>query len=360
MQYALPARQQRIEFVLLQIYKDSNHKPEMALAITDFEALCGFVSIQELSDDLKAIPELTAVVGRQQADAVHTSCSDSSSTKAQTALKAAFTALMTADPAAVAEQVEILDDCLQQQPPQQLTAKQKLIMRLHQQYPHDVGVLSVFFLNLVTLKPGQAIYLAANEPHAYISGQLVECMATSDNVIRAGLTPKLRDTTVLCESLTYNQGPPVMLQGDNVQEYTTAYSPPFDEFEVYRVSLPQAADTIVPANQGPTVVLVMKGRGYVTAHSSMQDGALEQQTSISKGDIFFVPSNTALDLSADSSQDVELWIAACNSKIFESAFAIPRGLANGHALANGQNSSKLANGHAKIPNGRRAVRTVAA
>ena len=57
----------------------------------------------------------------------------------------------------------------------------------------------------VTLSPVQAIYLAANEPHAYLSGELVECMATSDNVVRAGLTPKLRDTEVLCSSLTYAQ-----------------------------------------------------------------------------------------------------------------------------------------------------------
>lgn len=38
----------------------------------------------------------------------------------------------------------------------------------------------------------QAMYLAANVPHAYLSGEAVECMATSDNVVRAGLTPKLR------------------------------------------------------------------------------------------------------------------------------------------------------------------------
>ena len=68
-----------------------------------------------------------------------------------------------------------------------------------------MGVLSVFFLNLVTLPAGAAIYLAANQPHAYLAGELVEVMATSDNVLRAGLTPKLRDTEVLCSSLTYNQ-----------------------------------------------------------------------------------------------------------------------------------------------------------
>lgn len=72
-------------------------------------------------------------------------------------------------------------------------------------WPQDVGVFAAYFLNLVALEPGQAMYLPANEPHAYVSGELVEAMATSDNVIRAGLTPKLRDTDVLCSSLTYNQ-----------------------------------------------------------------------------------------------------------------------------------------------------------
>jgi Phosphomannose isomerase type I len=71
--------------------------------------------------------------------------------------------------------------------------------------PQDVGVLAAYFLNVVTLAPGQAMYLPANEPHAYVSGELVEAMAASDNVIRAGLTPKLRDTSVLCSSLTYSQ-----------------------------------------------------------------------------------------------------------------------------------------------------------
>ena len=66
-------------------------------------------------------------------------------------------------------------------------------------------MLSAFFLNLVSLRAGEAIYLAANQPHAYLAGELVEVMATSDNVLRAGLTPKLRDTQVLCSSLTYSQ-----------------------------------------------------------------------------------------------------------------------------------------------------------
>ena len=132
-------------------------------------------------------------------------------------------------------------------------------------------MFAAYFLNVVALQPGQAMFLPANEPHAYVSGQLVEAMATSDNVIRAGLTPKLRDTTVLCSSLTYSQAPPrpippcvstscrtdvrpwpgrpafghalapcpvnpqglpKILEGEAVSEAVQRYAPPFDEFEV--------------------------------------------------------------------------------------------------------------------------------
>ncbi len=62
----------------------------------------------------------------------------------------------------------------------------------------------------------QALYLAANEPHAYISGDCVECMATSDNVVRAGLTPKFKDVDVLCNMLTYKDGNPHYVEPDEL------------------------------------------------------------------------------------------------------------------------------------------------
>lgn len=101
----------------------------------------------------------------------------------------------------------------------------------------------------VKLNPGQAIYLPANEPHAYVSGELVECMAASDNVIRAGLTPKLRDTEVLCSSLTYSQGLPQVLEGDSIDTYVKSYSPPFDEFEVQAINVPKSTSAKLPVNQ---------------------------------------------------------------------------------------------------------------
>lgn len=87
----------------------------------------------------------------------------------------------------------------------QLSAKEQLILRLESQYPADVGILAAFFLNYVELKPGEALYVGPNEPHAYISGECIECMATSDNVVRAGLTSKKRDVQALLSMLNYKQ-----------------------------------------------------------------------------------------------------------------------------------------------------------
>ena len=61
------------------------------------------------------------------------------------------------------------------------------------------------------MQPGEALFLGANEPHAYLYGDCVECMAASDNVVRAGLTPKFKDVETLTSMLTYTDGPPITI-----------------------------------------------------------------------------------------------------------------------------------------------------
>ena len=73
-------------------------------------------------------------------------------------------------------------------------------------------------------------------------------MATSDNVVRAGLTPKLRDTAILCDMLTYKLGAPEILRGEEVDACTKHYRPPFDEFAMDVVSVPASASHTLPAN----------------------------------------------------------------------------------------------------------------
>jgi mannose-6-phosphate isomerase len=80
------------------------------------------------------------------------------------------------------------------------------MLRLNQSYPLDTGILVSNFMNYVKLAPGEASFLGANEPHAYISGNCIECMANSDNVVRAGLTGKYKDVQTLTRMLTYKTG----------------------------------------------------------------------------------------------------------------------------------------------------------
>ena len=85
-------------FSTLQVYKDDNHKPEMAIAISDFEALCGFVSAQELAIVLASYPELHPCLGSSVTEAA----AGASAPEEQKAhLKSAFTSLMTCDPSKV-------------------------------------------------------------------------------------------------------------------------------------------------------------------------------------------------------------------------------------------------------------------
>lgn len=84
-----------------------------------------------------------------------------------------------------------------------LSALDALLQRLNTQYPSDIGVFAPLLMNVVHLQQGQSFFIGANELHAYVSGECIECMALSDNVVRAGLTPKFKDCETLGKMLRY-------------------------------------------------------------------------------------------------------------------------------------------------------------
>ncbi|KAG6607030.1 Mannose-6-phosphate isomerase 1, partial [Cucurbita argyrosperma subsp. sororia] len=293
-----------------KVYRDANHKPEMALAITEFEALCGFISVEELMDVLRSVPEILVMI--RDADRNRVLLLDDHANKEEdlkAALRLAFTQLMSASKILISRAISDLKRRLHSESEvRQLTAKELLVLRLEKQYPDDVGIIAAFFLNHVKLNPGEALYLGANEPHAYISGECIECMATSDNVVRAGLTPKFRDVHTLCAMFTYKQGFPEILQGVHVNQYITKYVPPFDEFEVDRCVLPKGASVSFPASQGPSIFLVAGGEGRMLPQESLRSDV------ISEGDVLFVPAKTGINITSN----VELLIfrAGVNNKFF--------------------------------------------
>ena len=81
--------------------------------------------------------------------------------------------------------------------------RELLFMELKEQYVNAVGLVSRFMLSQVHLKKRECVFLKAGIPHAYLKGNIVECMANSDNVVRAGLTPKIKDVKTLVDRLFF-------------------------------------------------------------------------------------------------------------------------------------------------------------
>ena len=309
------------------VYKDPNHKPEMTIAVTDFEAMSGFVPADELLQNFDMVPELSAIVGRERVDAYRSAVASSSSLavdETKPALREAFSSLMLADKDSVAEQVRSLIARIGGKEEAARTGVEALVLRLHSQYPFDVGIFCAFFLNIVTLRPNEGIALEANEPHAYLSGQCVEVMATSDNVVRAGLTPKLRDTQVLCEMLTYSQGPPDVLTGSRIDTHSAVYSPPFDEFELTAIDV-DAGDKYVQGNaqESPSILLCLEGEDVAvrivderTAQRWDGCGGAAVQMTCSRGTVVFIVAGARLEVVNASRSATKLYRATCNGRVF--------------------------------------------
>nr|AAX31279.1 phosphomannose isomerase [Cyamopsis tetragonoloba] len=294
------------------LYKDGNHKPEMALAMTDFEALCGFITPKELKAVLHTVPEVVELVGAANANLILQTRDQDGEEKVKPVLQTVFTHLMSASKEKVTDAVNRLKSRLHKESEvRQLTDKEQLVLRLEKQYPADVGVIAAFFLNLVKLSPGEALFLGANEPHAYLHGECIECMATSDNVVRAGLSPKHRDVQTLCSMLTYKQGSPEILPGVPLNPYVKKYTPPFKEFEIDRCILPQGKTVVFPAVPGPSIFLVTVGEGV------MNTGSPSKEQVVSEGDVLFAAAYT--EISVTSASELHLYRTGVNSRFFQAS-----------------------------------------
>ncbi|XP_003398360.1 mannose-6-phosphate isomerase [Bombus terrestris] len=256
------------------IYKDANHKPELAIALTPFEALCGFRPIREIQEFLKILPELRAVIGEDKVLKFMTT-GEADNTES---LKTCFHSLMTCDPGLIAlqlrkllDRLSNLDESLRQ------TLHASLLERLYSDYPGDVGCFGIYFFNFITMQPGEAIYLGPNEPHAYLSGDCVECMACSDNVVRAGLTPKLKDVPTLVEMLRYICEPisAKRFQPSREDECTEVFRPPVVDFAVAKITIPpgRASYNIIPRSTA-SVLIIINGKGEISPSKILYRGSV--------------------------------------------------------------------------------------
>ncbi|KAG0168981.1 Mannose-6-phosphate isomerase [Apophysomyces sp. BC1034] len=275
------------------LYKDPNHKPEMAIAITPFEALCGFRPLEEIAQHIERYPEFGSLIGADVSSRFLSSVQNVDEQVNKAALKAVFEALMNSPQEEVTRLLNDLTDRLKNS--QENDTISNLLLRLDQQYPGgDVGVFAVLMLNYVTMEPGQAIFLGANEPHAYLSGDCVECMAASDNVVRAGLTPKFKDVRVLVDMLTYRYGSAESQKMTPVPfgEHSLLYDPPIEEFSVVLAKLNAAESESQKPVPGPSIMIVTGGSGELTGESTYP---------LEEGYVYFIGANTPITTVAGNS-----------------------------------------------------------
>jgi len=143
----------------------------MAVALTDFSGFCGFRPPQQIASYLSSIPEFSTVIGSSVSDKFQSQFSSSSADEEskKSGLKDMFSALMKADDQLVKEQVGRLVERLDEAEGIEKDEKE-LIRTLNRDFEGDVGIFCTFVLNIVRLKPGEAVFLKANEPHAYLDG----------------------------------------------------------------------------------------------------------------------------------------------------------------------------------------------
>ncbi len=233
-----------------RLYRDRNHKPELICALTPFEALCGF----------RTPPQVQALVRTLDARALRSWLPHLETTNDTRAIFR-FVATLPEQ-----ERKRTIDELLSSL--HRLDAADARVRfwieRAASLYPGDMGVLSILLLNYVKLEPGEALYLPAQQLHAYLVGAGIEIMANSDNVLRGGLTPKHVDVAELLDVLNFAPYNPPILRPARAGVYAT----PAEEFELSRVTV-RPNQPITFSTHGPEIVLCTGGSIELRAKATL-------------------------------------------------------------------------------------------
>ncbi len=258
-------------------YRDRNHKPELVYALSRFDALCGFRAPRRAAElvatlDAPLAERLSAVLaGQPSADG----------------LRAAFTELLTPASRPSADEVaQVVEACARRLRSGSPSPRaDRTVVRLAEAYPGDPGVVTSLLLNPVTLEPGEALFVPAGGVHAYLRGTAVELMASSDNVLRAGLTPKHVDVTELLGCVDYVAAPPIRIAPERFHGASRVYYAPVDDFELSITTLTDEDDDAqhLPG-RGPRILLCLDGEVTVIATG---DGTV----TLRRGEAVFAPAS---------------------------------------------------------------------
>jgi mannose-6-phosphate isomerase len=239
-------------------YPDDNHKPELAVALDSLTALVGFKPFPHVLRALERYPELADFVGAEVVDGAR-DAREAPPQEQQSRLRALYATLVARSVAHADELVASTGRLAERLSTGDAREEERLFLEMRGKYSGaDVGLFTIFLLNLMHLETGQGIFIKADIPHAYLKGNIVECMANSDNVVRAGLTPKFKDVETLVDILTYEMGPPPIIAGD-AGAAEIVYRTPATEFQVSRLRMQPGQERAESTGGGPQIMLVTAG-----------------------------------------------------------------------------------------------------
>lgn len=260
-------------------YRDENHKPEVMVALSEFWLLHGFRT--DVGAVLRTVPELAGLLPVFEAGGV----------------EGLYRHAMALPPEAVDE---LLAPLAARVVPAYLDGRLdrsmadfwagRVLAEAAPGFRHlDRGVFSIYLYNIVHLRPGQAIFQGAGIPHAYLEGQNVELMSNSDNVLRAGLTPKHVDIPELMRHISFTPVTPQVMDG-LPDGGLTRYPCPVPDFSIDRLELP-AGGRHAFRSDGPEIWLQLTGHLRWTGQRSLTSAA---------GQALFVLPGEDVSLQADA------------------------------------------------------------
>ncbi len=240
-------------------YKDDNHKPEMIFALTDFEALCGFRPAAASRAIFQHLADCFELAGLDLPPLIPQLLEDLARPDEPAARRSAFERLIAGGEDVSAATAAVVAALVSGAPMGAHVAELTTVVNLNGDYPGDPGVLISLLLNRISLAPGEAVYLPAGNVHAYLRGLGIEVMASSDNVLRGGLTPKFVDVPELLKTVAFEAVGVPMLSAETTMLGQELFRPPFREFALQRVELLPGAEPVPLAQSGAAVIIVVTG-----------------------------------------------------------------------------------------------------
>ena len=287
------------------IYKNPLHKPELACAITEFEAICGFLHIKDIIKHIFSTPELETLLSINEEannllkDTKKLYLEDELSEQAN--LKILFSSLISSEKKTTQIKAIELKNRLEKM--SSLQGANKLAFRLCNEYPGDIGIFCAFFMCYRKLSPGEHIFIGPNQPHAYLSGDCAEIMVSSDNCIRCALTPKLCDTELFTSSVSYLQPhhqnaqfhPSYKHSSESVCQYSQIYKAPKyirAEFQLERLVIKEFG-RIMKVKKANFVAFMIFISGSATVYDEEMKNDDSNKVSLKKGNVILIPAETS-------------------------------------------------------------------